>query len=753
MRRWLPLFYLNQFYTMTKKKNESSRNQGSNRNNKGSERKNQAERLIKHEIMIYLSRNKDQAFSVKQIAAATNLWDKSNNNKLRSLLDRLAAEGKVEYLDKGKYRFMTAARTEVVAGKLQVTRSGVGFLLQDEGDDIFIGSGAMGKAMDGDLVKVKLLRQRRRNGKPEGEVVEVVQRARTQFVGVVEEGLPGTFFLLPDDQKLKIDFFIHKKHLNGAKDGQKVFARLLNWDGRSPEVAVEQILGEAGEHNTEMHAILLQYGFDPNFPAEVEAEAAAIPEAIPPKEIEKRRDFRQIVTFTIDPHDAKDFDDALSFRRLENGRFEVGIHIADVSYYVRPDTPLDREAFLRATSVYLVDRTVPMLPEKLSNHICSLRPREDKLTYSAVFEMDESGQVYGEWIGRTIIHSDHRFTYEDAQEVIDGTLDGPFQEELRVLGATAKALQKTRFGSGSIEFDTDEVQFILDEHDHPVGVHRKVRRDSHKLIEDFMLLANRRVAAHVAKMFNNPPLPFVYRVHDRPNPEKLLTLQQFIRNFGYEVDFAETEHTSERLNQLLQGVQGKPEQNVIETIAIRSMAKAVYTTKNIGHFGLGFPFYTHFTSPIRRYPDLLVHRLLTKYHEKVYRENPVVLEEQLRHSSEKERTAAEAERASVKYKQVEFLQDKIGKPFTGIISGVIESGFFVELDENLCEGFVAARTMDDDYYVYEEGSYSLRGRDTGLVLRLGDPVVVEIGETNLKRRSIDMLFVEKLKEQPAGARG
>ena len=554
--------------------------------------------------------------------------------------------------------------------------------------------------------------------------------------------------MLPDDSRINIDFFIPKKHLNGAKDGEKVFVSLLSWEGRSPEVAVEQILGEAGEHNTEMHAILLQYGFDPNFPAEVEAEAAAIPDSIPAKEIQNRRDLREVLTFTIDPHDAKDFDDALSFQRMENGHIEVGVHIADVSYYVKPDSLIDREAFRRATSVYLVDRTVPMLPEKLSNNVCSLRPNEDKLTYSAIFEMDESGKVYKEWIGRTITHSDHRFTYEEAQEVIEGRSEGPFAEELTLLNKMAKSLQAQRFGKGSIEFDSDEVKFVLDEEDRPIGVKRKVRKDAHKLIEDFMLLANRRVARHVAKLFDNPPLPFVYRVHDHPNPDKLASLQQFVKHFGYEVEFGETEHTSERLNSLLNTIQGKPEQNVIETIAIRSMAKAVYTTQNIGHFGLGFPFYTHFTSPIRRYPDLLVHRLVTNYHNKVYRENPVVLEEQLRHASDKERTAAEAERSSVKYKQVEFLQDKVGKEFDGVISGVIESGFFVELTENLCEGFVPARTIEDDYYVYEEETYSMKGKDTGQVLRLGDPVVIEIAGTDLKRRTIDMLFVEKREPKP-----
>lgn len=736
---------------MTNRKKNKSRNAGSNKPKKKSSGKNKAERQMKHEILSFMARNKDQSFSAKQIIAGTSLWNRSNNNKIRSIMDSLASAGKVEYLEKGKYRYLTEGRTKIVAGKLQVTRSGIGFVLQEEGDDVFISSSSMGKAMNGDLVKAKILKRRKNNGKPEGEIVEIVQRARTHFVGTVDESLPGTYFLLPDDPKLNIDFFIPKKHLNGAKDGEKVYVKLLSWEGRSPEVEVEQILGEAGEHNTEMHAILLQYGFDPNFPPEVEQEAEKIPETIPAKEIKARKDIRDILTFTIDPHDAKDFDDAISFRKLENGHYEIGVHIADVSYYVRPDTLIDREAFRRATSVYLVDRTVPMLPEKLSNNLCSLRPHEDKLTYSAIFEMDETGKVHKEWIGRTVIHSDHRFSYEDAQDVIEGRTEGPYKEELTILNGIAKALQVQRFGKGSIEFDSDEVKFVLDENDRPIGVKRKVRKDAHKLIEDFMLLANRQVARHVAKMFDNPPLPFVYRVHDKPNPEKLASLQQFVKHFGYEVELGDQEHTSERLNMLLKGVNGKPEQNVIETIAIRSMAKAVYTIQNIGHFGLGFPYYTHFTSPIRRYPDLLVHRLVTSYHDKVFRQNPVVLEEQLRHASDKERTAAEAERSSIKYKQVEFLQDKVGKTYDGVITGVIESGIFVELTENLCEGFVPARTMDGDYYVYEEENYCMKGKDTGQVLRLGDPVVIEIAGTDLKRRTIDMLFVEKREPKPVKA--
>lgn len=724
-------------HTSTKRKPKAQ-----NKNNRSG--RGRKESFWKATILSFLKSNRNQAYAGKQIATETGLYNEIPNNKIRSLLDQLTEEGEVEYLDKGRYRFMSRPTTMV--GKLEVTRSGMGFLIVEDGMDIMIGSSGIGKAMNGDTVKVKLLKRRRKNGRQEGEVIEVVHRNKTEFVGTVEEGLPGKFFLLPDDQRINLDFYIPVEYLNGAKDGQKVWTRLLNWDRRSPEVEVLSVLGEAGEHNTEMHAILLQYGFDPNFPPEVEEEAEKIREDIHPGEITARRDMREVTTFTIDPIDAKDFDDALSLRKLENGNYEVGIHIADVSYYVKRGSALDKEAFRRATSVYLVDRTVPMLPEKLSNKVCSLRPQEEKLTYSAIFELDEHAKIHNQWIGRTVIFSDYRFHYEEAQDVLEGKSEGPYKEELTILNDLAKKLREKRLGMGSIEFESNEVKFELDENDHPVRVIKKEMKDSNRLIEDFMLLANRKVSEHIYRIFDNPPLPSVYRIHDHPDPDKLSSLSNFVKAFGHQVNFEENKNTSEKLNKLLSEVQNTPEKNVIETIAIRSMAKAVYSTKNIGHFGLGFQFYTHFTSPIRRYPDLMVHRLLTDYHNKVFKQNPTVMEAELKHCSDQERTAAEAERASIKYKQVEFLQDRIGQEFRGIISGIIEAGFFVELEDNACEGFVPARTLEDDYYVYDEATYSMRGKDTGNVLRLGDPVMVEIASTDLKRRSVDMVLVEQLGE-------
>lgn len=696
---------------------------------------------VKRLILSVLSAQNGKSFNSKEILAATGLWHHFTVDSLRGVLDMLSREGKLTYVDKGRYQYQKEKEKIQLEGRLEVTRGGSGYLLMPDGKDIYIAPTNLGMAFHGDTVKVRIHGRHKKEGRTEGEVVEVLERARKEYVGTIEQG-PGVFFFLPDDTRMHTDFFIPRDKLNGAKPGDKVVIQLVSWEKRSPEAEVMRVLGKSGEHNTEMHAILLQYGFQTSFPPQVERESEAIPVDITEADYEGRRDFRKITTFTIDPIDAKDFDDALSFRILENGNYEVGVHIADVSHYVKPGSLLDQEAFKRATSVYLVDRTVPMLPEKLSNILCSLRPKETKLTFSAVFEMDAEGQVLNKWIGKTVIFSDYRFHYEEAQDVIDGRQDGPFREELITLNKLAKKLREKRVVRGSIEFSTDEVKFELDEQDRPVRVIRKKFFDTNRLIEDFMLLANRTVAAWVKESSgrDNPP-PFVYRVHDNPDPEKMTSLQNFIGAFGYRYNLERAHDLALRLNQLLGEVEGKPEQNVVESIAIRAMAKAVYSTKNIGHFGLGFSDYTHFTSPIRRYPDLMVHRLLEKYLANQFTANPAELETQCQHSSVMEKTAAEAERASIKYKQVEFLSERIGKTFTGIISGVIDPGFFVELDENLCEGFVAARTLEDDYYQLDQETYSLRGVNHGRRFRLGDRVAVRIMSTDLKRRSVDMEYV------------
>ncbi len=718
------------------KKKSSPKRRRSNRNS-------DTERLIMRDVLNFMHKHPEKEFTVKEVSSSTGLWREVGNPKLRSLMDQLTKTGKLAYVDKGKYKF--TKQSNFLTGKIQITRSGLGFLLMEDETDIFINPSNTGKALNGDTVKVKILARRRREGKKEGEVVEIIERSKTEFVGVVSEEVKGMFFFLPDDPSISIDFFIPKEKLKNAEDGQKVYVKLLNWDKRSPEVEVLDVLGQSGEHNTEMHAILLQYGFRPEFPAAVEAEADRIKEKISKAEIDKRRDMRDVTTFTIDPEDAKDFDDALSLRTLPNGNYEVGVHIADVAHYVKPGTELDKEAFERATSVYLVDRTVPMLPEKLSNKVCSLRPHEEKLTYSAIFELDKNAKVINYWIGRTVIYSDHRFNYDEAQAVIEGKSDGPFKEEILTLQDLAVKLRNKRMAAGSVQFSSNEVKFELDEDDRPIAVHPYVTKDSNWLIEDYMLLANRTVSAHIAKKFDNPPLHSVYRIHDQPDPEKLRSLGNFAGAFGHRVDFEKVGHTSATLNQLLKDVKDTPEQNVIETLAIRSMAKAIYSTKNVGHFGLGFEYYSHFTSPIRRYPDLMIQRLHDLYFvQNEYKQDPTVMEAQLKHCSDRERTAAEAERASVKYKQVEFLSERLGEHFDGVISGIIEAGFFVELDENMCEGFVPVRSMEDDFYRYDADTYSFTGEDSGQVLRLGDRVQVEIASTDLKRRKVDMRFIEKL---------
>ncbi|MFK7971269.1 MAG: ribonuclease R [Bacteroidia bacterium] len=728
-------------------KRNSKNNNQSKRGRKGKKKNNRQSSLEKHlteTLLQHFKEHKKRQFTVKQLTQELNLFNDVPNAKIRKVLDRMADSGSINYLEKGRYTFAKdrkAGNGGTVTGTLQIVRAGFGFLLVEEGEDIFINADNLDKALDGDTVTAKLIqsRSRRSGNRKTGTIIEIVHRARTEFVGTIEK-VGRSWIMSSDDPRMRTDFFIPEEHINGAQVGDKVLVKMLEWERRSPTGEVTLVLGEAGLHNTEMHAILLQYDFYPSFPPEVEAESARIDDELPEAEIAKRKDFRGTTTLTIDPIDAKDFDDAISFKEIDGGLYEVGVHIADVSYYVRPGTQLDKEAFRRGTSVYLVDRTVPMLPEKLSNVVCSLRPNEDKFTYSAVFHMDIEGKVHKRWFGRTVIHSDYRFHYAEAEAVLQGESEGPYKKELLVLNSIAHKLRKKRFKTGSVDFDTPEVKFELDEDGKPLRVVKKIRGDSNKLIEDFMLLANREVAAFIDKMAQNPPLPFVYRIHDTPNLEKLEGLSEFAKGFGYELNAADR-NISAALNNLMHEVNGKPEQNVIEKVAIRSMAKAIYTTNNVGHFGLGFKDYTHFTSPIRRYPDLLVHRLVEQYLNKDFAGNPVVLEEQLKYSSNRERTAAEAERESIKYKQVEFLEDKIGVEFDGVISGVIESGIFVELEDNLCEGMVPTWTLEDDHYDFLDGKYALVGRDTGKKYQLGGKVKVRIKGTDIKRRTIDMEMV------------
>lgn len=693
-------------------------------------------------ILNFMGISPKEAYNVKEIAEATELYRIISNQKIKSLLSDLMEAGKVTM--EGKSRFKLGGTFETFVGRIEVYRGGMGYVIMENSDDIFIPQRSLGTVLNGDIVKVRTVNLRNREGKRIGEILEVVQRARTELVGILKHESRGPFYVVPDDATISFDFFLKRDALNGAKEGDKVYIQVTDWDSRTPECKVLEVLGKPGEHEVEMHAILLNYGFNPKFPEEVERFAQAIPEQITPEEIAKRRDFRQITTFTIDPIDAKDFDDAISFQTLENGNYEVGVHIADVSHYLKIGTILDMEAFKRATSVYLVDRTVPMLPEKLSNFLCSLRPNEEKLTYSAVFELDSKGTIHNEWFGRTLIYSDHRFSYEAAQDVIEGKQEGPFREELLKLNEIALALREARFSKGSIDFDTDEVRFELDENDKPIRLYVKERKEAHKLIEDFMLLANKRVATFIGKMFDNPPLTFVYRIHDKPDKEKLGNLQEFIKHFGYEENFAVAD-PSDAMKNLMKDILGKPEQNIIERIAIRSMAKAVYSTNNIGHFGLGFEYYSHFTSPIRRYPDVMVHRLLTQYLEKDYKTHQEKLEIECKHCSKMEKTAAEAERASIKYKQVEFMSEQIGKEFRGVISGVKESGFYVEMPDTLCEGMVPMYTISDDYYHYDEKALTLTGKHSGRIFRMGDAVMVKVIKTDLAKRQIDLeVVLEKM---------
>lgn len=652
-------------------------------------------------------------------------------------LFRLVGEGGVLQADNGKFKLPGIDTSKLVTGRLELTRDGSALVhVPGQDEPLIIPDLKSIQAFDGDEVEVL----------PTGSsgramFYGVKSFKQTEFSGSLEFFGKRAVFV-PQQSRIKTEFRIAQSDTLGANPGDKVLVRLLRWRDQNPDGEVIRVLGASGDHQAEMHAIIWEYGLPQEFPAEVQADADAIPREIPAAEIARRRDFRPELTLTIDPADAKDFDDAISYKRLPNGNTEVGVHIADVTYYLQEGSILDREAYERATSVYLVDRTIPMLPEVLSNDLCSLRPLEDRLAFSAVFELDDAGNVHGEWYGRTIIHSKHRFSYEQAQLGLE-TGDGPYAAELQHLNRLAYALRGERFAGGSISFETEEVRFRLDEAGKPMEVYVKDRKDAHKLIEDFMLLANRKVAHFIAKKRQRPPIPLPYRIHPLPDADRLADLQNFVRSFGYDVDIAGPRELSTSLNKLSAQVEGRPEQNVIQQVAIRSMAKAIYTTKNTGHYGLGFEYYTHFTSPIRRYPDVMTHRVLQEVLDDKPSRDPVLMEDQCKHCSEREKRAADAERASIKYKQIEFLGGMLNARAQGFVSGVTEWGIYVELEGNKCEGMIPLRDMHDDHYEVDKRAFLIKGKRTGKVYRLGDPIKVQVKKINLKRRTADFALAKE----------
>ncbi len=697
---------------------------------------------IRRAVYRYLRLHAGKSFSEKKIQR--EFAGKYSTTAIREVLDWLVTAGTVSKDSNGRYS--VAGRGPKLAGQtvtgiLDLTPAGNAYVIcENLPRDIFIRENKVNRAFDGDLVKVALYKTPSHR-KPQGEIVEIIQRNREYYVGTVQLYRQHAF-VVPDYKRVNVDFFIPEGRKLGLKEGQRVVVRIAQWKegDKNPVGEIIEQLGVVGDNDTEMKSILVQNGFPIHFPEKVLDEAAKAAESVSPKEFASRRDFRDIPTFTIDPEDAKDFDDALSLRDLGGQRYEVGIHIADVSYFVKPGTALDKEAYKRATSVYLVDRVLPMLPESLSNLTCSLRPGEEKLCFSAVFVLDQNARILEEWFGRTVIKSDKRFTYEEAQEVIE-TGQGPFVRELRTLNRLAAKLREEKFKNGAIAFETAEVQFKVDMDGVPIGVAIKERKETHLLIEDFMLLANRRVAAWAAGLKpNGKEVPFVYRVHDEPDSERLQDFSNFARLFGYELNIDTPARVAESLNRLMEQVKGKPEQNALEQLAIRSMAKAVYTTRNIGHYGLAFKHYTHFTSPIRRYPDILVHRLLADYLAGQFRAKADALESQCLHCSVMERKAMEAERESVKLKQVEYLEKHIGESFDGIITGVMPFGLFVELLENKCEGLVPIDSLDDDFYIFEDRGNRLVGAETGHTWKLGDPVRVQLTGTDREKRQIDFVI-------------
>lgn len=700
-------------------------------------------------IVDIFTKNPYQYFNYKQIASKLSVHGQEERKIIAKTLELLLTSNMLVRGNRGKYKLnpihVEADSSNIITGRLNMKQTGKAYLIVDGGemDDVFISANNTAHALNGDMVKVHLF-PARRGKRPEGRVIEILERHKTNFVGTIKISKNISFFI-PDDISMPMDVLIPNENLHNAKNGQKVVIRITEWheNALNPFGEVIQILGYPGDNEVEMLSILIDQTFYNTFSNEVEQEAATIPVEIPEKELLSRRDFRQTFTITIDPADAKDFDDAISLKILDNNLYEIGIHIADVSYYVKPNTLIEKEAYNRATSVYLVDRTIPMLPEKLSNGICSLSPHEDKLCFSAVFVLDENGKVHKQWFGKTVINSDRRFDYEEVQAIIE-TKKGDYAEEILLFDKIAKALRKERFEKGSINFHSEEVKFILNEQAKPIGVYVKENTDSHQLIEDLMLLANRKVAEFVGKVPNNKDAKaFVYRIHDQPLEEKINKFNEFIQKLGYTLQLNTRKHLVDSMNELFETIEGKGEQNLIEQLAIRTMQRAVYSTQNIGHYGLAFKHYTHFTSPIRRYPDLMVHRLLERYLSGKPSVNIEELIVKCKHSTEMEQRATEAERNSIKYKQAEYLSDKIGQTFDGLISGVSKWGIWVELKESKCEGMVSVKTLTDDFYYIDEDNYRYIGQHSGKIIRLGDIVRVKVKKVDLAKKQIDFIFVNE----------
>lgn len=696
---------------------------------------------LAHIVIGFFQERKGQALTLKSLFTELHLTTHPQKMLCVDILNDMLDDDYIVEVEKATFRLNNHG-TELVGTFMRKSNGKNSFLPQDGGDPIFVAERNSAHAMNKDKVRIAFF-AKRKNKDAEGEVLEILERANDLFVGTLE--VTNSYaFLVTENRTLANDIFIPKDKLKGGKSGDKAIVKVTEWPdkAKNPIGQVVDVLGKAGDNTTEMHAILAEFGLPYVYPITVEKAADKIPAEITAQEIAKREDFRQVTTFTIDPKDAKDFDDALSIRKVANGLWEVGVHIADVSHYVKEDSIIDKEAQKRATSVYLVDRTIPMLPERLCNFICSLRPHEEKLAYSVIFEMTENGDVNDSRVVHTVINSDRRFTYEEAQQIIE-TKQGDYQEEVLMLDAMAKAMRQKRLASGAINFDRYEVKFEIDAAGKPISVYFKESKDANKLVEEFMLLANRTVAekiGNVAKGKKAKVLP--YRIHDLPDPEKLENLSQFIARFGYKIRTSGTKtDISKSINHLLDDIQGKKEENLIETVSIRSMQKARYSTHNIGHYGLAFEYYTHFTSPIRRFPDMMVHRLVSKYLEGGRSASETKYEELCEHSSSMEQIAANAERASTKYKQVEFMSEHLGETYDGVISGVTEWGLYVEINENKCEGMVPVRDLGDDFYEFDEKNYCLRGRRKNKLFSLGDAITIKVARANLEKKQLDFTIV------------